>query len=175
MFRERIWVSTLEQSKKPEAERLRILILNGVNLDLLGRREAEHYGRWNLADMEQDLRGSAPSLAQLIGLGSLELSFFQTNREEDFLEILTRGWDGAVINAGAWTHTSLAIADRLRALKLLFIEAHISNLSAREGFRQHSYLAPIAGGVVYGLGFCVYRVALFALLSRIAQANPGPV
>jgi 3-dehydroquinate dehydratase-2 len=75
------------------------------------------------------------------------------------------------LNAGAWTHTSLAIADRLRALGLIFVEAHISNIAAREEFRQRSFLAPVAAGVVYGFGMDSYRVALFGLLRRLAQAT----
>lgn len=147
----------------------RILILNGVNLDLLGRREAQHYGNFSLADVESGLRGAAPALAAAAGLGAFELSFAQFNSETDFLAVLDQAWDGAVINAGAWTHTSLAIADRLRAHGLIFIETHISNIAAREPFRHQSFLAPIAAGVVYGLGQDSYRTALFALFCRLAK------
>lgn len=154
----------LVQTKKPK-----ILILNGVNLDLLGRREAQHYGTFTLADIEAQLRSLAPGLAVAAGFAGVELSFAQFNAEADFLLALDQDWDGAVINAGAWTHTSLAIADRLRASGLIFVETHISNIAAREPYRHHSYLAPIAAGIVSGLGQDSYPVALFALLCRLAK------
>jgi 3-dehydroquinate dehydratase-2 len=149
----------------------RVLILNGVNLDLLGRREAQHYGSFTLEGLEAALGAEAPALARAAGLPGVELSFAQSNSEDAFLAVLDKGWDGAVLNAGAWTHTSLAIADRLRALGLIFVEAHISNIAAREEFRQRSFLAPVAAGVVYGFGMDSYRVALFGLLRRLAQAT----
>lgn len=156
---------------RPSSRRLRphVLVLNGVNLDLLGRREAQHYGTFSLADIEADLTAIAPKLADLAGFPGVKLAFAQTNSEAEFLAQLDHGWDGAVINAGAWTHTSLAIADRLRALALPFVEAHISNIAAREEFRHRSFLAPIATGVVFGLAKDSYRVALFGLLCRLAE------
>lgn len=148
-----------------------ILVLNGVNLDLLGQRESQYYGSFTLQELELELLEVAPRIAAIVGFSGVRLTFFQTNQEAEFLQQLDQGWDGAVINAGAWTHTSLAIADRLRALSLPYVETHISNLAAREEFRQHSYLAPVAVGVVMGLGRYSYRAALYGLLCRLAAVD----
>ena len=135
---------------------LRILVASGVNLDLLGRREPEIYGRATLADVEALLRADAPE--------GTDLTFFQTNDEAQYLARLGDGWDGAVLNPGAWTHTSLALADRLAGLGLPFVEAHLSNLHKREAFRQHSYAAAHAVGIVQGFGIDSYRLALLGLV-----------
>src|SRR4051812_32889862 len=94
-----------------------ILIAHGVDLDLLGQREPEIYGTSTLASIEAELRRLNPALAQTFGLEAADLSFYQSNHEGQFLDKLSAGWSGAVINPGAWTHTSLALADRLAALK----------------------------------------------------------
>ncbi|MBC7660512.1 MAG: 3-dehydroquinate dehydratase [Chitinophagaceae bacterium] len=143
--------------------KFKILIAHGVNLDLLGRREPAIYGKHTLADIEVRIRTLSPMLAQTFGLDSVELTFFQSNHEGIFFDELSKAWDGAVINAGAWTHTSLALADRLVALSLPFVEVHISNLSAREEFRQHSYAARYALGVCYGFGIDSYIAGLCGL------------
>jgi 3-dehydroquinate dehydratase-2 len=154
------------------ARRPRVLVANGVNLDLLGRREVGIYGRVALAEIEAGLARDAAAAAQLAGLDAgVELSFFQSNDEAEFLAELDKGWDGALINAGAWTHTSLALADRLKGLELPFVELHLSNLAAREEFRHHSYSAPHAAGVVYGLGPASYIAALVGLLRHLAAAR----
>lgn len=146
----------------------RILIANGVNLDLLGSREPDLYGHTTLSAIEKSLKSLAPDLARSAGLGKHSLHFFQSNSEVDFLEEISKDWSGAVINPGAWTHTSLALADRLTGLKLPFVEVHLSNLARREDFRQKSFSAPFARGVVYGLGADSYAVALFALFKSLA-------
>ena len=148
-----------------------ILIANGVNLDLLGRREPALYGSQTLADLEKLLRQKGESLAKVMGFKGLDLTFYQTNHEADFLGQISKPFDGAVINPGAWTHTSLALGDRLKALGLLFVEVHISHVSQREKFRQHSYISSSAQGVVSGLGFEGYLAALVALLGKIAGAS----
>lgn len=139
-----------------------ILIANGVNLDLLGRREPSVYGRHDLEFLEQTLRTYEKEQA-----GRVSLSFYQSNEEAAFLGKLSEGWDGIVLNPGAWTHTSLALADRLAGLSVPFVEVHISNLAPRESFRQHSYCAPYAWGIVSGFGLVGYRVALEGLLLKL--------
>ena len=139
-----------------------ILIANGVNLDLLGRREPTIYGKQDLEALEVGLRQYEKDQA-----GRVSLSFFQSNDEATFLAKLAEGWDGIVINPGAWTHTSLALADRLAGLAVPFVEVHISNLASRETFRQHSYCAPYAWGIVAGFGLIGYRVALEGLLCKL--------
>jgi 3-dehydroquinate dehydratase-2 len=142
----------------------KILVANGVNLDLLGNREAEHYGSFDLKDLDKNLTAAAKKL-EVVFDTKIDLHFFQTNTESDFLAKFQGNWDGALINPGAWTHTSLALGDRLAALKLDFMEVHISNVANREEFRKNSYLAPHAKGVVHGLGFHSYTTALYALLT----------
>ena len=145
-----------------------VLIANGVNLDLLGKREPEIYGTQTIDEINQSLASKASILAQMGGFQGVNLSFFQTNNEHLFLEELSKEWDGAIVNAGAWTHTSIAIADRLRGLGLPFVEVHLSNLSLREDFRKISYTAPHAQGVVYGMGVHSYISALLGLLCQLS-------
>ena len=148
----------------------KILIANGVNLDLLGKREPDIYGSSTLLDLEAFLQEQRAVLLNA-GLPRFDLSLFQSNDEGAFLSKLSEGWDGAIINAGAWTHTSLALADRLAALSLPFIEVHLSNLSRREPYRHHSYAAPHARGVVFGAGFDSYSMALYGLLRLLGSPN----
>lgn len=160
-------------STKLPPKKLRILVAQGVNLDLLGSREPEIYGADTLASIESQLRQLAPGLAQLAGVAAPELHFFQTNHEGVFLDQLSQGWDGALINAGAWTHSSLALADRLVGLRLPFVEVHLSNLARREPFRHHSYAAPHALGVCYGFGANSYLSALTGLLLHFSRLQKG--
>ena len=146
-----------------------VLVANGVNLDLLGTREPDIYGNETLKDLETVLNQAAATLSAAAGIKGLKLTFFQTNEESSYLEKFGEGFDGAIINPGAWTHTSLAIADRLKALSLPYVEVHISNLAGREDFRRHSYTAPGALGVVHGFGIASYKVGLYGLLQRLAQ------
>ena len=146
-----------------------ILIANGVNLDLLGRREPDIYGVFTLQDLENFLQEKSSSAAHLYSVSKVSLSFFQSNDEADFIAEISKTWDGIVINAGAWTHTSVALGDRLKALKIPFVEVHISNLSSREPFRQKSYLAPHAVGVVWGFGKDSYLVGLIGLLNFLGN------
>jgi 3-dehydroquinate dehydratase-2 len=149
----------------------RILIAHGVNLDLLGQREPEIYGSTTLANVEDELRKINPALAKAFGLEATDLTFYQSNHEGLFLEKISEGWDGAVINPGAWTHTSLALADRLAGLKLPFAEVHLSNLAKREAFRQHSYSAPHAIGVCFGFGSASYVSGLSGLYAWFAKQS----
>lgn len=151
------------------SSKLRILIAHGVNLDLLGTREPAIYGKHTLADIEARLRALSPALEKAFNLTAPDFTFFQSNDEAEFLAEISKKWDGALINAGAWTHTSLALADRLAALSLPFVEVHISNLSRREDFRKHSYSAPHALGVCYGFGIDSYTAALSGLYAALQK------
>lgn len=143
---------------------MRILILNGPNLNLLGHRQPEIYGRERLDDIEQLLRTRAGELG-------VELAFVQTNREGVMVEAIHehREWDGLIINAAAYTHTSLAIADAVEAVALPTIEVHLSNIFAREEFRHVSYLSPVVWGQVVGFGYRSYLAALDLLHGRLTE------
>ena len=143
---------------------VRLAVLNGPNLNLLGTREPELYGRETLGDVEQLLR----SVASDIGA---ELEFAQHNGEGELIEAIHRlrgRVDGVVINAGAYTHSSLAIRDALTAVAVPFVEVHITNVYAREPERRTSMLAPAAVGSVCGLGTYGYELALRGLARSLA-------
>ena len=150
------------------AKNFEILIANGVNLDLLGTRQPDIYGNSSLQDIQSQLNTELEKLKVFFDCDAT-LHFFQSNSEVDLLTEVAKPWDGIVLNAGAWTHTSLALSDRLVGLEAVFIEVHLSNTAKREGFRQHSYLSAHAAGVVYGLGKESYRTGLFALLSKLTD------
>ncbi len=152
-----------------QLRRFRILVANGVNLDLLGQRDPEHYGLDGLGEIEQKLNEFAVQLHGLWPHMVFDLSFFQSNDERVFLEHFDQGWDGVLLNAGAWTHTSLALADRLAALRLPFVEVHLSNLARREDFRHKSYTAAQSLGVVYGFGTDSYLTGLVGLLLQLQK------
>ena len=145
-----------------------ILVLNGPNLNLLGTREPEHYGRTTLADIERDLRSHADA-------AGVTLSFFQSNAEADLVERIQAAGAADVdfIIPAAFTHTSVAIRDALLATGIAFIEVHLSNVHAREPFRQHSYLSDVAVGVICGLGAAGYRFALEAALAHVGGSGSG--
>ena len=137
----------------------KIAIINGPNLNLLGSREKNIYGNLSLAELNQHLS----SLAQKM---NLQLDFMQSNIEGelvDHIQKLSGRCDAIVINAGAYTHTSVAIRDALIALALPFIEVHLSNVDKREEFRKTSYLSDIAAGVISGFGALSYELALQAI------------
>ena len=152
---------------KKQQKTRKILIANGVNLDLLGQREPEIYGSMSLAVYEKDLKHYADELMRSKLYPSFELEFFQTNDEAELLAKISQDWGGCVLNPGAWTHTSLALADRLKALNLRFVEVHISNTWAREAIRHNSFSAVHASGVVIGAGAAAYRIGLVALLEAL--------
>ena len=143
---------------------MRILVLNGPNLNLLGHRTPEVYGRETLADIELLLRGRAGELG-------VELAFVQSNHEGELVNAIHehRDWDGLIINAGAYTHTSLAIADAVEAVEVMAVEVHLSNVFAREEFRQVSYLSPIVWGQVVGFGYRGYLAALDLLHGLLTE------
>jgi len=141
----------------------RFLVLQGPNLDRLGRREPETYGSMTLPELQAHLDEVAAELG-------CELAHYQSAREGRLVErvhqAIDDGFDGAIVNAAAYTHTSIALRDALLAGPLPFIEVHLSNVYARESFRHHSYLADVAIGVITGLGPIGYALALRALVGR---------
>ena len=142
---------------------LTILVASGVNLDLLSQREPGIYGSTTLDEIHTLLQEEAKA-AHI----NIYLECFQTNSEPEYLEKLSeKKWDGCILNPGAWTHTSLAIGDRLKGLGLKFVEVHLSNIYARESFRHHSYLSPHAVGVISGFGADSYLLALKALIHKL--------
>lgn len=159
-----------QRAKTPRE--IRVLVAHGPNLDLLGRREPEIYGRQTIDEIDQHLVEVTPALALSLGLPVPELFFFQTNHEGELLDRLDGPWDGILINPAAWTHTSLALADRLAALAIPYVEVHISNTAAREEIRETSLTAPNAAGVVVGFGPHSYEAGMLGLL-RILNAAPA--
>jgi 3-dehydroquinate dehydratase II len=145
---------------------MRISVLNGPNLNLLGQREPEVYGRTTLAEIEAMVREAARG-------DGVELTWFQTNHEGamvDAVQGLRGTADGALINAAALTHSSLALRDALLAVRVPFVELHLSNIFAREPERRHSRIADLALGVVTGFGPQSYLLALQALVGRLRAA-----
>lgn len=135
---------------------MKILVLNGPNLNLLGTREPAVYGATTLADVIEMLQQDAASLG-------LALDSFQSNHEGALVDRIHAAHgdaDWIIINPGAYTHTSVAIRDALAGVAIPFVEVHISNVHKREPFRHHSYLSDIAEGVILGLGVQGYRLAL---------------
>ena len=140
-----------------------ILVLNGPNLNMLGKREPALYGTGTLADIE------AACIAKGKQLG-VAVDFRQTNSEGTLIDWVQGAADtasGIVINAGAYTHTSIALHDALRGAALPVIEVHLSNIFAREPFRHHSFVSPVARGVIAGLGPQGYTIAIEALHNMV--------
>jgi 3-dehydroquinate dehydratase II len=145
---------------------MRIAVLNGPNLNLLGQREPEVYGHTSLAEIEAMVREAAKPLGA-------QIEWFQTNHEGALVEAVQglRGRaDGALINAAALTHSSLALRDALLAVRIPFVELHLSNIFAREPERRHSVIADLALGMVTGFGPQSYLLALQALVGRLRAA-----
>lgn len=142
-----------------------ILVIHGPNLNLLGERETSIYGDLTLDDINRQL-------TELAEQENAALDAFQSNAEHELIERIHQarrsGCDFIIINAGAYTHTSVALRDALLGSEIPFIECHISNVYKREAFRHHSYLADIAVGVITGLGVFSYKAALMAALDRVA-------
>ena len=166
---------------------MKILIINGPNLNLLGRREPGIYGADTFEDFLERLRTQYPEV---------EIQYFQSNHEGDIVDRLHMAGfgrdcniggiggdeetlatldaarvDGVVLNAGAYTHTSVAIHDAIRAIRVPVIEVHISNVHQREEFRHHSYISPAAAGIVVGFGIDGYRLAVEGLIGKLKVKN----
>ncbi|OAN71475.1 type II 3-dehydroquinate dehydratase [Sulfitobacter sp. EhC04] len=143
-----------------------VLILNGPNLNLLGTRQPEVYGATTLADIEKICTDAAAALG-------LDLSFVQSNHEGALIDAIhaAKGVHGGIVlNAGAYTHTSVALMDAIASVELPVVEVHLSNIHAREAFRHHSYIAPVAIGQICGFGAKGYLMALDVLSERHATS-----
>lgn len=136
----------------------KILILNGPNLNLLGTREPEIYGTTTLADIEA-------KCAEVAAAHGAQVDFKQSNHEGELVDLIQGAGNvlGIIINAGAYTHTSVAIHDALKSVDVPIMEVHLSNIFAREPFRHHSYISPLAKGVICGLGVKGYEAAIISL------------
>ena len=158
---------TGQKSRPGDANRkARILVLHGPNLNLLGQREPEIYGRTTLADIHSTMEARA--LAR-----GVQIESFQSNSEGELIDRVqaaaAEGIEFIIINPGAYSHTSIAIPDALRGVAIPYIEVHISNIHAREAFRHHSHFSASAAGVICGLGVQGYELALDAALARLRQ------
>jgi len=143
---------------------MRLLVINGPNLNLLGRREPELYGTDTLYDIEIMLTKKFPDL---------KFEFYQSNSEGVLVDYLQKGmsraFDGVILNAGAYTHNSYALRDAVAALKIPVIELHLSNVYAREEFRRRSVIAPVCRGIIAGFGAQSYELAVRALLNIVQK------
>lgn len=143
-----------------------ILVIHGPNLNRLGSREPEHYGRATLADIDHHLQEIASQAGHT-------LSSLQSNAESELIDSIHLAQDDEVafiiINPAAYTHTSVALRDALAAVAIPFIEVHLSNIHAREAFRQHSYFSDLAVGVISGLGAQGYELALDAVIRKLSK------
>jgi|SRR5690554_1898108 len=138
---------------------MKIIIINGPNLNLLGKREPETYGNTTFEDFFEQLKKDFPTVT---------LEYFQSNDEGKIVDKLHETgfhYDGIILNAAAYTHTSVAIADAVRAISVPVVEVHISNVSKRESFRHFSYLSPAVQGIITGFGLNSYKLALYSFLN----------
>lgn len=150
-------------------DKIKVLVLNGPNLNLLGQREPDVYGKQTLEDIIEKLTNEAKQL-------NITLSHLQSNREYELIEKIHQSMgeiDFIIINPAAFTHSSVAIRDALLGVNIPFVEVHLSNVHARESFRQHSYLSDVASGVICGFGAKGYSLALQCARDHINKQNPA--
>ena len=148
---------------------MKISVIHGPNLRLLGRREPDVYGSDTLEDVNSQV-------SDLAGELDVEIEIFQSNHEGelvDYVDDASSRVDAFLINPGAFTHTSIALRDALVGVDRPFVEVHLSNTSGRERFRRHSYLSGVASGVVYGFGVQIYLLGLRGLVARIGGSPPA--
>ncbi|MAX11194.1 MAG: type II 3-dehydroquinate dehydratase [Chloroflexi bacterium] len=145
---------------------MKILILNGPSLNLLGKRNPDVYGNHTLEDIQAALDKKAQQI-------NIDLIFAQSNHEGELIDTLQKNssCDGVIFNPGAFTHTSIAIADALESIDIPTVEVHLSNIYAREEFRSHSYIAPIAIGQISGFGLSGYLAALDLINEYLQNKN----
>lgn len=144
---------------------MKILVINGVNLNMLGFREPDKYGSMTLKDLEKELYEYSFELG-------INIEAFQSNHEGEIVEKIhnaKNNFDGVVINAGAYTHTSIAIRDAISAVNIPTAEVHITNIYKREEFRHHSYLAPVCIGQISGFGINSYKLGLKAVVDYLSD------
>jgi 3-dehydroquinate dehydratase-2 len=137
---------------------MKIIIINGPNLNLLGKREPEIYGSQTFGDYFKELQAN---------FKEVELSYYQSNIEGEIIDKLHEvgfSLDGIILNAAAYTHTSVGIGDAIKGIETPVVEVHISNIHAREEFRQHSFISPNASGVLFGFGLKGYDLAIQSFL-----------
>ena len=135
---------------------MKLLVINGPNLNMLGIREPDVYGAQTFADLEKFIRASAAEF-------SIDVMLYQSNHEGEIVDMIQSAlnvFDGIIINPAAYTHTSVAILDALKAVSLPTVEVHLSDINAREEFRKHSYVSLVAKKTICGLGFEGYREAI---------------
>jgi 3-dehydroquinate dehydratase-2 len=148
-----------------------ILVLNGPNLNLLGKREPQHYGSVGLNEINASLVPIAKAAGHVLG-------FYQSNAEHELVQRVHQAMEQKVefivLNPAAFTHTSIALRDALAATHIPFIEVHLSNVHAREAFRQHSYFSDLAVGVITGLGGMGYELALRAAIQHLKNKTHHP-
>ena len=137
----------------------KIIIVNGPNLNLLGQRETDIYGNKSFEDFFNDLKNK---------FSSVKIEYYQSNIEGEIIDKLQEvgfSLDGIILNAAAYTHTSIGIADAIKSIDCKVIEVHISNTYSREEFRQKSFLSPVVSGIIIGFGLDSYRLALESLIT----------
>lgn len=142
---------------------MKILLVNGPNLNILGIREPEKYGKITLKEIEENIINIATK-------HQIKIKAFQSNNEGDIVSFIQKEGldaDGMLINAGAYTHTSIAIRDAILSVRLPFVEIHISNIFSREPFRHNSYLSDIAIGIISGFGDYSYELGLYAIINYL--------
>ena len=146
----------------------KILVINGPNLNLLGEREVEIYGKTSLEGIENETRKFAK-------INKIDVEFKQSNEESEIINwiqsCMKNNYKGLLINAGAYTHTSIAIFDALKAIKIPIVEIHLSNIHKREEFRKKSFISEVADGVIFGFGSYSYILAIMAINNLLTNKN----
>ncbi len=145
---------------------MKILVVNGPNLNLLGTREPQIYGKDTLDNINQELIEFSKKLSP-----EIELEFYQSNSEGEIINKIqdSKDFQGLIINPAAYTHTSIAIADAIKGVKITAVEVHLSNVQAREDYRKNSFITPVSLGVVAGFGKNSYKLALLGLFEYLKK------
>ena len=146
----------------------KILVINGPNLNLLGEREVEIYGKTSLEDIESET-------IKFAKINKIDVEFKQSNEESEIINwiqsCMKNNYKGLLIKAGAYTHTSIAIFDALKAIKIPIVEIHLSNIHKREEFRKKSFISEVADGVIFGFGSYSYILAIMAINNLLTDKN----